>query len=307
MEWIVTELMGDRSEVVRYDRAGLPLYISTGQLSRFLDMRAPCHWHDDVELIRVYSGHMRYYINGQEVLLSPGDSVAVNARQMHFGYDFHREECRYLCILFHPSLLTGGRLLEEQFIQPLLTEQTPAYWRFPSGTEQGDRAAACADRIAELKERGESAYELEVIGLLHNLWAELWRGAQTIPLAGRGRRDPDVEMQKAMVSYICQHYGEKILLEDIAAAGHVSRSKCCQIFRRFMGQSPVDYLNTYRLKRSREMLAEADRSVTEVALACGFNHLSYFSRMFLRAYGDTPSAYRAGRAAGNLLLNAGRE
>ena len=169
MEWVVTELMGDRSEVVRYDRPDLPLYIRTGDLSHFLGMRAPCHWHDDIELIRVLSGRMRYYINGREILLDEGDSVAVNSRQMHFDYDFQKAECRYHCILFHPSLFTGGQALEQEFILPILTEQTPEYWLMPAGTELGDLAADCVDRIVQLKAQGRGAYELEAVGLLHIL------------------------------------------------------------------------------------------------------------------------------------------
>ena len=291
MGWAVTELMGDRSEVVRYDRAGLPLYIRRGDLSSYLEMRAPCHWHEDVEMIRVTAGRMRYYINGEEILLEAGDIVVINSRQMHFGYDFRKEDCRFLCILFHPSLLTQA--LEREFVRHLLAGPAPEYWHLRAGTEPGDEAAACADRIMALKERGRSAYELEAVGLLHILWAVLWRSVETIPVSSQDRRDPDVETQKEMAAYISRHYHEKLLLEDIAAAGHVSRSKCCQIFRRFMGQTPIDFLNTYRLKISRDMLSGTDRSVTEIALACGFNHLSYFSRLFLRTYGCTPSECRA--------------
>lgn len=292
MDKSVIELMGDRSEVVRYDRSGLPLYIRTGDLTRYSDMRAPCHWHEDIELLRVLSGRMRYYINGQEILLHSGDSVVVNSRQMHFGYDFRREECIYHCILFHPSLFTGGQLLVQDYIRPILAEQSPEYWHLLSGTELGNQAAVCADQIIQMKEQGRVAYELEAVGLLHILWAGLWRSAAEGSELNRPHHDPDVEIQKTMAAFICQYYGEKLLLEDIAAAGHVSRSKCCQIFRRFMGQSPIDYLNTYRLKVSRDLLAETTKSVTEIALACGFNHLSYFSRLFLRTYGCTPSEYR---------------
>lgn len=293
MEQASVKLMGDRSEVVGYDRAGLPLYIRTGELSRFPDMQAPCHWHEDIELIFALSGRMRYYINGEEILLEPGDSVIVNSRQMHFGFDFRREECRYNCILFHPSLLSGGRLLERDFVTPILSAQHPAYWHFRAGTEEGDAAASCARGIAALKEAGRGAYELEAVGRLHELWAVLWRSAQLLSFSDRSSRDPDIEIQKEMAAYICRHYGERLLLEDIAAAGHVSRSKCCQIFHRFTGQTPIGYLNAYRLKLGREMLLETERSVTEIALACGFRHLSYFSRSFLRAYGCTPGACRS--------------
>jgi len=64
----------------------------------------------------------------------------------------------------------------------------------------------------------------------------------------------NLETQKNMVSFIYQHYSEKILLDDIAASGYVSRSKCCIIFKHYLHQSPIDFLNSYRLKVSCNML-----------------------------------------------------
>jgi len=62
-------------------------------------------------------------------------------------------------------------------------------------------------------------------------------------------QDPDLLIQRDMVSYIYSHYSESINLEEIAAAGKVCRNKCCQIFRRYLCQSPIDFLNHYRLER----------------------------------------------------------
>ncbi len=102
----------------------------------------------------------------------------------------------------------------------------------------------------------------------------------------------DLKLQRDMVSYICQHYTERITLADIAAAGNVSRSKCCAIFKYYLQQSPVDFLNHYRLEVSRSLLKKQELNVTQVAVACGFNHLSYYSKLFCRSYGCTPSEYR---------------
>ena len=102
----------------------------------------------------------------------------------------------------------------------------------------------------------------------------------------------DLTLQKDMVSFIYQHYPEKISLNDIAAAGHVGRSKCCQIFKHYMQQSPVDFLNAYRLKISCQLLCTTQKSITEIAMLCGFNHLSYFSKYFAECYGCIPREYR---------------
>ena len=69
-------------------------------------------------------------------------------------------------------------------------------------------------------------------------------------------------------------------MEDIAAAANISRSKCCKIFQQYLQQSPVAFLNAYRMEISCNLLRNTSYSITEIALSCGYNHLSYFSKMF---------------------------
>lgn len=55
---------------------------------------------------------------------------------------------------------------------------------------------------------------------------------------------------------------------------------------------PIAYLNYYRIECACERLTLTDKSVTEIAFACGFNDMSYFSRVFKQLKGTTPTAYR---------------
>lgn len=286
------EIMGGNSEVVHYERQGLPLYIRTADLEQFTGKRAACHWHDDLEWIHILDGTMNYSVNGRKLPLKVGDSLLVNGRQMHYGYG--EGGCRFLCILFHPSLFGDNQVLRQEYIRPVLENPALEYLYFDGEEEEGRKTGKALRRMAEFKEAGEMAYEMDVIGWMCLLWAEILRktevGGGVCPA---GERE-DRAAQKEMVSFICRHYGEPLSLEAIAAAGHVSRSKCCQIFRKYVGQSPVEFLNAYRLKVGRNLLRDTERNVTEIATICGFSHLSYFSRQFAAAYGRTPREYRRG-------------
>lgn len=70
---------------------------------------------------------MRYYVNGKRLILNEGDSLMVNARQMHYGYAFEQQDCYFLCILFHPSLFGHNQILQEKYFLPF--SKTPA-WNF---------------------------------------------------------------------------------------------------------------------------------------------------------------------------------
>lgn len=289
---INVEMMQDNSEVVHYERAGVPLYIRNGRLSEYPNMQANCHWHDDIELIRILRGKMNYYINGKKILLQENDSIMVNARQMHYGYSEQYQNCDFICILFHPSLFTNNKVLLQSYVSTVLENSQLEYVHFDGTSDYGRETAKLLDRIMELKNKADYAYEMEAVGIMHIFWSRLLQHIKELSLQDFDAKQTDLSAQKNMVSYIFRHYSEKTTLADIAASGHVCRSKCCSIFKHYLQQSPIDFLNAYRLKVSCNLLSNTESSITEIALACGFNHLSYFSKMFCDTYGCTPSEYR---------------
>ena len=273
MEKISIELMQDFSEIVHYEHTGIPLYIRTADLTVYPGMSAPCHWHDDIEWIYIISGKMCYYINGKRILLNEKDSLMVNARQMHYGYSYKEQDCHFLCILFHPSLFGSNKTLLQKYVTPVIENSDCEYLYFHS-------------------KQTANAYELQAIAVMFQLWSSLLRYGELAIQDSNGNNNSDLEIQKNMVSFIYQHYAEQISLNEIAASGNVSRSKCCLIFKHYLQQSPVDFLNTFRLKTSCSLLRNTEKSITEIAFSCGFNHLSYFSKLFIKNFGCTPREYR---------------
>ncbi len=90
---------------------------------------------------------------------------------------------------------------------------------------------------------------------------------------------------------IRNHYHEEITLDDLANGAHMNKRYFCRYFREVMGKTPMRYLNYYRIECACELLASSDRSVSEVALACGYRNISYFTRAFRALKGTTPSEY----------------
>ena len=95
----------DGSEKVKYDFSDFPVYIRRSLLSLFPNYTANSHWHDDIELIAVISGHMMYNVNGQILRINEGEGILINSRQFHFGFSDDKTECDYICVLFHPMIL----------------------------------------------------------------------------------------------------------------------------------------------------------------------------------------------------------
>ncbi|KKW90823.1 MULTISPECIES: AraC family transcriptional regulator [Sphingobium] len=93
--------------------------------------------------------------------------------------------------------------------------------------------------------------------------------------------------------YIRNHAREPISLIEMIEISGISARSLHAGFRRFRGVTPMGYLKNVRLDLARKMLLEGveeGHSVTDVALACGFSHLSKFARDYAERFGERPSA-----------------
>lgn len=93
--------------------------------------------------------------------------------------------------------------------------------------------------------------------------------------------------------WIDQHLTEPFPMEHVAIAAGLSESGLRRRFHEEIGQSPADYVLQQRIDRARQLLRETGRPVTDIAFALGFNSSTYFSAVFKRITGQTPSTFRA--------------
>lgn len=93
-------------------------------------------------------------------------------------------------------------------------------------------------------------------------------------------------------SYIREHLAEKLTLSVVADAIHISSSYLSHIFSQLAGQSFCDYICDERMALARRLLNRTDDTIDEIASRCGFSSPNYFSMVFRKYMGQTPSAYR---------------
>ena len=101
-----------------------------------------------------------------------------------------------------------------------------------------------------------------------------------------------IESIKTVLSYIHDHYAEKIFVSDLAGLLNLNEQYFCRFFKKTIGKSPIAYVNEYRIRRAVELLTDTSLQVTEICLECGFGNLGNFLREFRKQTGTTPLQYR---------------
>lgn len=294
-------VMKDASEIIHYRNASIPIFVSQGRISAFVNHEMICHWHDDIEFIEVLSGRMIYDVNGVKFKMRQGDAIMINSRQLHYGYLRDSDECTYRCILFQPRLLMGNEGMTKTFIEPITENENLSVMILDRTRETDRRILAYYSEIYHLYMQNALDFELKALSRIAFIWQEWFTRLKDELDHADSHHHQDISLQKEMVDFIYKNYQEKITLKDIAAAGGVCRSRCCQIFKKYLGKSPVEFLSVYRMEISMSLLQSTDCSVTDIAYACGFSSSSYFTETFTRYKGCPPRVFRQRRKEPDMM------
>lgn len=131
----------------------------------------------------------------------------------------------------------------------------------------------------------------------HGLWLRmvrpLWE-ALRLRADDDGVRPASLSQVQRAEELMAAHSAQQLSLIDIALAANVGPRALQTAFKRHRRRTPLQFLYEQRLAAARGALVTGDpsRTVTKVAIDCGFTHLSRFSDIYRQAFGETPSATR---------------
>lgn len=95
--------------------------------------------------------------------------------------------------------------------------------------------------------------------------------------------------------YIMEHYERKIMLKDLADVAHMNTCYLGVYFKRHMGVSVVDYINSFRIEKAKELLRTTDESILAISEMVGFADPKYFAKVFRKLTHVNPSYFRKGK------------
>ena len=215
------------------------------------------------ELTIVRSGEVEYFSNktslkaagGDIVYLTPGTLRARRAGKNtdYFSFNFYLDDAEPP--LSFPPLIKGGNTVELSMM-----------------------LSACN----EIHER--SGGELEQLSNLFKCVLERLRYNL--------RTKEEDSLVAQIKSYIRAHISEPLTLREISAAMHFSAVYCSSVFKRATGRSVISFCLDEKLLMAKELMLE-NTDLKEIAEKTGFSDYNYFSRLFKKRTGYTPSMYKS--------------
>ena len=237
---------------------------------------ADIHYHSYFEIYCLTDGECESFVNDKLYDLKPWDVVVIPPGAIHgTHYKTERHGRVLINFTFHyvPKSLMDIFANESYFLRCDDTK---------------DEIKRIFEQIGEEDSLQDSFSEEAIRALLSRIF---------IIIARHARKTDSIisneNLIETAVKYVHNNYQNPLSLADIAKECNISKVHLSRKFKEKTGIGLSEYIVIYRLKKSKELLLMRDKlSICEIAYDCGFNDSNYFSWLFKKTYGVTPSQYR---------------
>lgn len=247
----------------------------------------PLHWHLEFELLIVKRGSLTLFLNNVEYRLKKGSSALIPCGILHRCEP--ENGATYDSVVFDLKMICtkGGK--NSTYLLPLLSgdvEITKCTY------DDTDTVSQIIQNICEELKSKTDFYEFKIYALLSNLLHEIFATGKVISYDKGTKSVHRRRTITELLEYIEQNYTDHISLTQLAKVSGINEKYLCRFFKEFTGYAPIDYINRLRIERACQQLSLNDANVITVAFDSGFNDNSYFSKIFKRYKGVTPTEYK---------------
>lgn len=284
-------------EIRRHGSSDFPVGIYRDDFSEFEHGQIAWHWHEEIQFDYVIKGRVLVQVGTSEFILGEKESIFINTGLLHrlvpideSGKEISSPklgECVINSYVCSWKLAESDRIsrVYRECIIPLLEAKTDAMLLSKEESEMLFQM--------DLEYRDDkTSSAMAVKGYLCLLWSRLLLNQSSKNHMISAKEERDFERVKTAMSYMQSHFNQKVTLEEVAQVLAVSKSELCRCFKRVLKLSPMEYLIQYRLEEAGKLLQTKNQSITQIALATGFDSASHFGRFFLKSFGCTPGEYR---------------
>ncbi|WP_145049554.1 AraC family transcriptional regulator [Paenibacillus xylanexedens] len=269
--------------------------------NRFKQMKAgECilylHWHEHFELIMMHRGSVLFHIDSKPYAAEAGELIVIPGGALHVGYAAQEGDVEYDSVVVNPALFHDFMHdpVHIQYVAPYLEGRV----RFP--VKPADQDDVCLTYYALMHEAIEEmslrppAYQLVVKSKLHALFTILARTFLPQQRSERSTRSyfPNRERFKQLIEQVEATPTSKISVTEAASQVGLNAYHFCKMFKKLTGRTFVEYVNGCRMTEAERLLRESSLTITEIAARVGCENANYFTKLYKKYKGMTPSQGR---------------
>lgn len=252
------------------------------------------HWHkDQVELIQVLRGRVTARIESSEFQAAEGDFFLIRPYATHAVVDNCDGDAAIRGLVFDRDL--PHRFMDET-IRPLFAlylSQMESDCFFPANHPIVPRLSEVIDLIHQEYTQQDIGFRENSICFLSTMMTALIRSYKILLNQEVERRDKQAYRRLGPVlDYIEANYHRKIYSDELAQIANISLFHFSRLFKKTVGIPIHSYINSYRIRKAKDLLLKTELSVTDIAEMTGFCNVNYFDTLFKRATGFTPREIR---------------
>lgn len=246
----------------------------------------PFHWHMECEFIHIIKGSFPLSLGSETKQLQENECLFIPGGVIHGGSP---EDCIYECLVFDLEHFLHSTSISKEVTDRIINKSN----RYQYSNENNPQCNNIVIEMFKVMKEKLPGYEYITTGLIWKfvgtiIQLHLYKENEKDEI----KNDKRAEQMKNVLIRIKKDYASPITLNDLAGEAAMAPKYFCKIFRQVTGRTPIDYLNYYRIECACELLCNTNSSVTEIALSCGFNDLSYFVKQFRRHKNISAKEYR---------------
>ncbi|KGE19292.1 AraC family transcriptional regulator [Paenibacillus wynnii] len=255
------------------------------------------HWHEEAEFFMLLEGEILFQVDTEYFPVQAGEAIFIESGDIHAAYIQSESPCKFCAIVFHPDLLASAQYdaIQQNTILPLQEKRQS----FPRHIKPD---IPWQQELLRHLERMMMAYDTKMPGYEAFMKGSLLIMLSQIAVEGRSVNhsqsdDADttkINRLKKIILYIQENYREPIRTHDLSELIPMSEGQFCRFFKAMTRKTPVDYINSYRIRQAADLLQQSERKISDIALEVGFDNVSYFIKVFRKAMKCSPSEFRKG-------------
>jgi len=246
------------------------------------------HYHPEYEIVYIEGASGTRHVGDHISRYEGSDLVFIGPNIPHLNFDYGVQTEHQKVVVQLKQNFLGDTLWQA----PEFNAITGLFERARSGVSfYGQTKQEVGEQLKQLAQLPPFERLMKLLAIFQQLATSTeWTSLQGEAVTNAYNLTEQLRLKKVN-QFIAEQYGRKIEVDEAAAVANLTKAAFCRYFKRMTHLTFTQFLNQYRVNQAQKLLL-VDRTVSEACFACGFDSLSYFTKIFRRVTGENPLQFK---------------